>query len=202
MANIVSTTTDIYDLVQDLLDGDEFQSDEAALRAMNQKYMVILSERDWYFLDSTFSMALSNLNLSQITDLDHVTRIYYVNANGSVDPFPLKKAPYSDRFNSDYDYWIDEKNKKIVMIVTPSNGSLQVDYSIKPLPLDFTPVLNVSTDTPLIPQAFRGLLAAAMVRAFKKADEAMEMLKENGIDEEDLTNAMIDDDNSHKEFYA
>ncbi len=202
MANQVQTTSDIYDLVQDLLDGDEFQSDEAALRSMNAKYDKLLSERDWYFLNDEYEMQLTNLLFSQITDLDRVLRIWYKDAAGSVSEAPLREAPFIDRFNKEYDYYIDEKNKKVVLINEITTGSLLVDYKYKPLPLAFTSVDDVETDTPVIPVPFRPIIALAMVHDFKKADEAQEMFREHGFDEEALQNAMIDDHNAHVKYYA
>ena len=201
MAFYVSTNEDILDLFSDLVDGDEFQSEDAALRSMNSKYFTLLSERDWYFLDKSVVFALTNLLLSQITDLDKVLRIWYVSTNGVVSQEPLREAPYSDRFNTDYDYYIDQSTQSIVLINTIANGTLRVDYKYRPNPL----ALEVTTGhdlTCVIPITFRPLLALAMVHDFKKADEAIEMFKEHGYDEDALHNAMIDDDSNHKQFYA
>lgn len=201
MAIIIQDTNDIYDMAQDLLDGDEFQSDEAALRAMNLAYFKILAERDWYFLEKSYAMSLSDLSLALITDMMEVLRVWYVDANGKVS-HQLMRAPYSDRFNTEYDYYIDTNTNMLVLINTLNTGSLLIDYKYSPLALAFEDVTDVSTVTPVIPRTYRGLLAYALVKAFKKGDEADEMYKENLVDEELLYNAMIDDDNKHKEFYA
>jgi len=203
MSIFVTTTNDIYDLVQDLLDGDEFQSDDAAQRSMNLHYRKILADRDWYFLIRTTTMQLDSLIYANLLN------VYHIDSSGSVNPNPLRKAPYSDRFNTEYDYYINEATGEIILI-NELTGSLLVDYKFKPNDLGFTavpyaegpPVVQGVDDVPVIPVTFRPLLALAMVHDFKKADEAQEMFRENGLDEEALFNAMIDDDNDHKEFYA
>lgn len=209
MSIFVTTTNDIYDLVQDLLDGDEFQSDDAAQRSMNTNYRKILADRDWYFLIRTTTMQLDSLIYSALPNFDKVLNVYHVDTAGTVNPTPLRKAMYSDRFNTEYDYYISEATGEIILI-NELTGSLLVDYKFRPNDLGFTavpysegpPVVNGIDDTPIIPVTFRPLLALGMVHDFKKSDEAEEMFRAHGLDEESLFNAMIDDDNDHKEFYA
>lgn len=120
---------DIYDLFKVEMDGEEFDSDDDALLAAKNALKRIFAKRDWKKLKKTQTLAVGSFDLSAITDLDHVLKIWY---NG----YELKRADYDNRYDTEYDYYIDEANNLIV----PINGGLDlqaliVDYKSKPADL-------------------------------------------------------------------
>ena len=185
------TTNQIYDLFGDLSDGEEFNSEDAALRVMQAGYDDLLSQRDWYFLDKSVELSLVDLDLPE--DFDHILRVWYKDTAGNVSTSPLIRTSFSNRYDSSADYYVDEVTKRIVLINDIKIGSLIVDYKHKPAALTLD-----DSCKPVFPSTFHSLLAVYMKKQFKSADENYDFYKETGIDFADLEQRMIDDDAKRK----
>lgn len=185
------TTNQIYDLFGDLSDGEEFNSDDAALRVMQAGYDDLLSQRDWYFLDKSVELTLDDLSLPD--DFDNVLRVWYKDSAGNVSERPLIRTSFANRYDTSADYYVDEVTKKIVLINSFSSGSLVVDYKHKPAELTLD-----DTCEPIFSSTFHPLLAVYMKKQFKSADENYDFYKETGIDFASLEQRMIDDDAARK----
>ena len=185
------TTNQIYDLFGDLSDGEEFNSEDAALRVMQAGYDDLLSQRDWYFLDKSVELSLDDLDLPD--DFDNVLRVWYKDTSGNVSERPLIKTSFANRYDQTADYYVDDVLKKIVLINDITIGSLIVDYKHKPAAL----TLDDSCE-PVFSSTFHPLLAVYMKKQFKSADENYDFYKETGIDFADLEQRMIDDDAKRK----
>lgn len=149
---------DIYDLFSLELDGETFDSDQDALIEMNVAYRALIGERDWKILQKSYALPAGTTSLSGITDLDHVLRIW---DNG----YELKKATFEQRFDSDYDYWIDHANNQIVFINDGySSQDLTIDYVYKPADLEEMEDLIVLHDLAY------PIISYDMILSFKEKD--------------------------------
>jgi hypothetical protein len=139
------TFEDIYSIFKLELDGEEFDTDDDAVLACNIAFREVLDDRDWKFLIKTVTLTAGTLSLASILDLDKVTNVYVAD---SIEP--LKKATYENRFDTDYDYYIDLANNSIGLINSEYNNSdLIIDY--KYYPADFTLVNTLTLNERLKP---------------------------------------------------
>ena len=103
---------EIYDIFKRELDGEEFETDDDAIAAMNVAYRKILALRNWEALKRTTTLSAGSLSLSSISDnLDRVLEVW-ATMGVDRDEQPLDKATFSDRFNYDKDYYYDHINIK------------------------------------------------------------------------------------------
>lgn len=179
---------DILGLFSQELDGESFDSDDDAKREMNISYRNILADRDWHILKKTATLAAGIVSLAGITDLDKVLSVW---ANMSADPtdvLKLKKANFDQRFDPNFDYWIDHANNEIKWI--DSNApyavySLFVDYKYKPDDLD--------DDTEIVfPDIGYPAIAYDMILAFKEKDTDPDFYDQIVRKKERAMNLLID----------
>ncbi len=176
------TGQQIYDLFKVHVDDEEFNSDDAAIAAMNAAYRKILSERDWEFLKKTVLMPRGMSSLATITDLDTVIRVWAQTGSGSFDFSELEKSSFDKRFTGEGDYYIDYVTKSFVYLhgSEPVNWlGYAVDYKYRPADLDLE-------STPVWPEEYHSLLAYEMVRAYKEGDLTYDFYKEVGYRYEDV----------------
>lgn len=186
LSKILMLPEEIYNLFKQELDGEEFESDEDAQRAMNVAYRKILAERDWEILRRT--AALTNPSLAAITDLDKVLDVWA----GGVE---LKRANYRDRFKYDQekDYYVDLANNQIGFIHSGvwQDCILTIDYKYRPDDLDLS-----STDEPIFPDTYCPRIAYEMVLAYKRGDESFDGYREVERKNQELEDLMVDWDSS------
>lgn len=178
----------INDLFMDKVDGDEFSSEEAALRSMNEKYRKLLSKKDWKFLNKTANLAAGVTSLAGITDLDKVLTVWAKVGPASTDVDKLEKSDWDDRFNTDKDYYIDIVNITVNFIGDNNSYAqypLIIDYKCKPADLTME-------TAPVFYSDFHSILAYAMAKDFKTADENSDFYNEMSAKEEELENGMVD----------
>lgn len=136
---------DIYNIFKLEMDGEEFDSDDDAILAANIAMRDILDNRDWKMLIKSATLPVGTLSLASLTDLDKVINVW---ASGDIEP--LRRANYEQRFDTDFDYYIDLATNAIVLINTWYNTSaLIVDYKYKPV--DITSTNTPISETRLIP---------------------------------------------------
>jgi hypothetical protein len=155
-------TEEIYNLAKRRLDGEEFDSDDDALDELNVLYREELSDRDWKFLIKTATLPAGTTDLTTITDLKRVLRVF------SSDGTELSKTSIDDRFNTEKDYYIDYANNELALINTDySTEALTVDYIYSPddLALDTEPVF---------PSDYHALLGYRLVIEYKDKDQDFE----------------------------
>lgn len=176
-------TEELYNYFQDLTDGEEFLSNEAALRTLNDGYYQVLAERDWIFLRKGVEVPVLNneVDLSQITDFGSLRGAY---AKGS--PEELTRANWDDRFNSENDYYLDAAENKIVFISSAPKEVI-IDYLYRPEPLEFE-----EDSFPVFHPDFHPLIALFAVKNFKKLDETQDFYMESEVDRRNLLYSMID----------
>jgi len=118
---------DIYDLFSLELDGETFDSETDALIEINVSYRDLINERDWNILKKSYTLPAGTTSLSVIADLDKVLAVWY-------DGYELKKANFNQRFDTDFDYWIDYANNTINFINEGQfdNVDITVDYKYSP----------------------------------------------------------------------
>jgi len=190
------TTASIYELFKTLTDGEEFDSNDAALQVMQTGYDFLLSQRDWWFLERTVELSLDDLTLPD--DFWKVKRVWYKDSAGNVSTEPLVKAEVLKRFDTNYDYYICAVDNKLCLINPITSGSLILDYTHRP---DELKELDDNTE-PEMPEEYRPLLAFYMKQQYKSADENPDFYKETGIDFNSLEQRMIDEDARHQEIYG
>jgi len=190
------STASIYELFKTLTDGEEFDSNDAALQVMQVGYDTLLAQREWWFLEKSDELQLSDLSLPE--DFWRVKKVWYRDSAGNVSEVPLVRGEKRDRFNSDYDYYIDELEGKLVLINEITTGSLIIDYTHKPAELE-----EISDEEePVMPEEYRPLIAFYMKQQYKSADENPDFYKETGVDFNSLEQRMIDEDARHQEIYG
>lgn len=157
---------DIYDLFSQELDGETFDSDADALREMNISYRNILGDRDWYILLKSSTLTAGTYDLSTITDLDKVIRVWADIGDLSTDRIELRKANFDQRFDESFDYWIDYANNEIKLIGDTNeyaDNDLIVDYKYKPADLALASEI-------VLPDIGYPAIAYDMILAFKEKD--------------------------------
>lgn len=173
---------DIYAIFQLETDGEEFDTEEDALTAANVAFREVLAERDWKFLDKSYTMPTGSLSLAGITDLDKVLDVWY-------DRVLLTKADRKERFDSDKDYYVDYAN---LLIVPVSSGSLVtsemiIDYKMKPV--DIT-----SSNTPIAKEALHAIIARKMIMTYYRKDQDLTVYREASIKYEEGLDLLITED--------
>ncbi|MDQ5987384.1 MAG: hypothetical protein CSYNP_03124 [Syntrophus sp. SKADARSKE-3] len=180
------TGEQINDLFMDKVDGDEFSSEEAALRSMNEKYRKLLGKKDWKFLKKTVTLPAGTTSLAGITDLDKVLKVRVQTGQASTDVIELEKAEWEDRFNTDKDYYIDIVNNTVNFIGDGNSYAqypLIIDYKYKPVDL-------IMETAPVFNSDFHPILAYAMAKDFKTADENTDFYNEMSAKEEEIEEDM------------
>lgn len=180
------TGADIYALFKVHLDGEEFNSDTDALLAMNTAYRKILSERDWEFLKKSSAQPRGFSTLSTITDLSYVRGVWAVIGTQKNAKMPLSKTTYDNRFDENYDYYIDYASGTFNYIASsePSTWlSYIIDYKYKPADLTMT-------TSPVWPEEYHALLAYEMIKAYKEADATFDFYKETSGRYEDMRSGL------------
>lgn len=161
------TGEDIYNLFKQELDGEEFDSDDDALRVMNIVYRKILADRDWHILKKYATLTTPTLSLAGITDLDKVLKVWAVGDGGSTDRTPLKKARFDQRFDESFDYWINYPSNALALIGDNNSYAGKdkvVDYKYKPA--------DLAMDTePIFPVVGQPAIAYEMILVYKEKDE-------------------------------
>jgi len=205
---MINTTDAIYSLFQTITDGEEFDSDDAAISIMQVAYDDLLSQRDWYFLNKTVAVLSTSLTLP--TDCAKVLRLWLVDSAGNVSSEPLQRTTFEKRYENVGDYYINEVSKTIVFLESFTNCSFILDYKYRPNRLGFNtiaysagpPIVEAIDSVTVIPSEFVAVLAFYMKKQYKSADENYDFYKETGIDFLALEQKMIDDDASRKNLYV
>lgn len=148
----------IYNLFKIEMDGEEFDADEDALTKANVAYRTILRQRNWKFLNKTTQFAAGVTDLSTISDLDKVLKLW---RNGE----ELVKTTFEQRFDDSKDYWIDHVGKKINYLSNSLLSSvIDVDYKYKPVDL-------TETNTPLVVDGLENAIALQMCLDYYSKDQ-------------------------------
>jgi len=164
------TPEEIYNLFQLELDGETFDSDEDAEQEMNIAWRNLLSDRNWVKLKKTQTLSAGETDLTTITDLDKVLKVWAVGDGGSTDRTPLIGGTFDDRFNLSFDYWIDHVNQTFNLIGDDNSyeeDELVVDYKYKPDDL----ALEDENDVSVFPAFAHPIIAYDMILAYKEKDE-------------------------------
>jgi len=178
---------DILDLFSQDLDGESFDSDADALREINISYRNLLGERDWHILKKSYTLPAGTTLLSAITDLDKVLKVW---ENGN----ELKKTNFDNRFDTNYDYWIDHANGTINFInYTVWATDLIIDYKYAPDDL-----ANME-DEIVFPDVAYPIISYDMILAFKEKDTDPDFYDKVEIKKEKALNNTI---NWNENLYA
>ncbi|HPQ42935.1 MAG TPA: hypothetical protein PKZ42_01810 [Syntrophales bacterium] len=179
---------EIYNLAKQEMDGEEFESEEDALRAMNVAYRKILAERIWEILKKTTTLAAGTTSLAGIIALDFVIRLWATKGKSN-DEIELTKGNFGDRYdyNIDMDYWIDLANNQIGFRYSDvwDEYDLITDYKYKP------DALTMETE-PVFPEDYHPRIAYEMVMAFKRGDESFDGYAEVERKNNELAELMTD----------
>lgn len=189
------TTEQIYEYFQDLTDGEEYLTQEAALRTLDDGQMQICNERDWWFLKRTTTLPIvdGRVDLSELSFLK-ITGAYFPGSSEK-----LVQANWDQRRGSEFDYHIDPSTNELVLHNPPANiKELDIDYKLRPTALSFEPGIG----EPIIPSAYRPLIALFAVKNFKKLDETEDFYLETEVDRRNLLYQMVDDHNSREQHYG
>lgn len=171
---------EIYNIFKLELDGEEFDTDDDALLAANVEFRNVLDDRDWKFLMKTTTLTAGTLSLASITDLDKVTNIYVANRDE-----PLYKASFDQRFDPNYDYYIDVVNNSIVLIEnTYLSTPLVVEY--KYAPVDLT-----DSNTPINQRRLIPIIAYRMGLTYYRKDQDTSIYTQLQDKLEDSMNKLI-----------
>jgi hypothetical protein len=186
-------TEELYNYFQDLTDGEEFLSTEAALRTLNDGYNQLLAERDWIFLrkGATLPVVNKEVDLSLIEDFGSLRFLY---RPGETEP--LRKANWDQRFNTEYDYYHDVASKKLVFINEAPTSAI-VDYKYKPAALEFE-----DESMPVFEKDFHPLVSLFAVKNFKKLDETQDFYMESEVDRRNMLYNMIDHYVAQEQHYG
>lgn len=150
---------EIYNLFKVEMDGEEFDTDDDALIAMNVEFKEILRERPWKFLLTSTTLAAGNLSYASITNLDSVIKVWD-------DGIELAKATYLQRYDESKDYYIDVVNKSI--------GAINTGITSRPLTLDYKmKIEDITFENNLLEdvEALRPLIAYRMCLHFYRKDQ-------------------------------
>ncbi len=186
---------DIYDLFQQELDGETFDSDADALREMNISYRNILSDRDWHILKKTATLTAGTTLLTGITDLDKVLKIWANVGTLPTDVLELKKANFDQRFDPNFDYWIDHVNNQIKWIDNNAPYAIYnlfVDYKYKPDDISLTSEI-------VLPDVGYPAIAYDMILSFKEKDADPDFYSQIGTKKEKSLDRLIQ---WNEELYA
>ncbi len=174
---------DIYEQFQIEVDGEQFDSDDDALVAANKAMRAILKERDWKFLQTTTTFSAGDLSFLEIDNFDAIIRIWY-------DSSELNKAEFDRRFDTEYDYWIDNFAKEVMLIGTfYEDKDLIVDY--KYIPDEMT-----LTNDPLTIPLLNDVIALKMELTYFVKDQDMTTYTQMEDRLENAMNLLIDYNNS------
>lgn len=188
----------IYKIFQDELDGEEFESNEQALRAMNVAYREILAEREWEFLKKTSTLAAGVNSLTGITDFKKLL-IVWATKGQTNDEIELVKGNWSERFDYDIelDYVYDQANRSLSFRYPEQWAAYQriVDYIFKP------DDLTMETE-PVFDDEFCPRIAYKMVLSYKRGDEGFDGYREVTQKESELEAKMTDYDDSLNDYHS
>lgn len=183
----MKTGQDIYDLFSQELDGETFDSDTDALRSMNIEYRDILADRDWHILKKSYTLPAGTTSLAGITDLDKILKIWAVIGSNPTDRIELKKANFDQRFDENFDYWIDLANNTINFIGDNNqydDDDLIVDYKYKP------DDLTLAT-SPVFPDVGYPAISYGMILTFKRKDADTDFYNQTKDKKDEAMNKLI-----------
>lgn len=186
---------EIYNLAKQEMDGDEFDSDDDALRAMNVAYRKILAERIWEILKKSSTLGVGITSLAGIADLDFVIKLW-ATKGGANDEIELTKGNRDERFDyqKNMDFYVDLASNAIVFRY-PNDWNeyyIIVDYKYRPAAL----TLNTS---PIFPEDYCPRIAYEMVLAYKRGDENFDGYSAVEAKNNELKELMTDWNESLKE---
>ena len=174
---------DIYALFKVEMDGEEFDSDDDALLAANTAMRTILADRDWIFLEKSYTLPTGTFSLASLTDLDKLIRVWY-------DEEELVKAEYKDRFNTEKDYYFDTATSLIVPINEGLDTSEMIaDYKFIPTAITATTDTNLSAK---VISLINPLIAYLMGMSYYRKDQDLTIYNQLQEKYEQGFNKLID----------
>ena len=149
---------EIYNIFKLELDGEEFDTDDDALIAANLALDEILADREWKFLTTSTTFVAGNLTYGDRDNFDKILRIWY-------DSVELKRAAQDERFDTCYDYYVDNVTKEVTLITDfYEDKDLIVDYKHKPDPIELE-------NTPIDVKLLNALIAYKMGLSYFRKDQ-------------------------------
>jgi len=149
---------EIYNIFKLELDGEEFDTDDDALLAANLAMTEIFKDRDWRFLTTSTTFAAGTLAFGTIDNFGKIIRIWY-------DSVELRRAQQDERFDTSFDYYIDNVSKEIVLITDfYEDKALIVDHLWVPDPIELE-------NTPITEPLLNALIAYKMGLNYFRKDQ-------------------------------